>query len=344
MKRMAAYILLLVLLDQLLGFALGRMYFMTMSGENGGLINYALTKRPVVLIMGASGAKHHYDPSVLEATLEKEAFNAGINGQGMLYQLMLFDLLRSRDLPEVIVLDVTMEFLADNERDLPYTRVFAYYMAESQFIKETIFSISPFERIKYLSSTYRANGKVLSIIQNVIREPDLEFKGFIGLDGRMRNTRFPEEAEPTIAHFTRGGMTRLKTFANWCEKEGILLFLVNGPSFRNRYEAYSMWREEVSAVCRPHRNTHFIEINQYTHPETFTNREYFRDITHLNRKGAEVFSGLLAGMVSDLLGSRKQVTSCLGFDHCFPRNCHFPGRDQAEALPPCWNLTRRHPS
>src|SRR5215468_9505251 len=95
MRRVFTFIgvaVLIVIMDISLGTGLGHLYRKTHTGESGGLINDALSRRPQVLLLGSSRVRHHAMPAVLNRKLSLSAYNAGMDGQDFLYAVMLFDL------------------------------------------------------------------------------------------------------------------------------------------------------------------------------------------------------------------------------------------------------------
>src|SRR5262245_64749898 len=85
MKRVIVFVLLVVLLDLGLGWVLARIYRQSFTGDRFGLLNYALTQEPQILVLGSSRAQYHIMPSVLTKELGLTAYNAGLKGQDFLY-------------------------------------------------------------------------------------------------------------------------------------------------------------------------------------------------------------------------------------------------------------------
>src|SRR5262245_14229524 len=144
MKGVVVFVLLLVLLDQGLGSVLGRIQRQTFTGDRGGLLNYALTQEPQVLVLGSSRAKYHIKPSVLTEKLGLTAYNAGLNGQDFLYSVMLYDLWKRRHLhPRILVLTIDIESLIPRETEVNAAHILAPYQDESPLVAEILYSASP---------------------------------------------------------------------------------------------------------------------------------------------------------------------------------------------------------
>ena len=66
-----------------------------------------------VLILGPSTANHHYDCRILEDSLGMSCFNAGRDGQNIIYDAMVLEGFLTRCTPKLVVVDVTHSTLSD---------------------------------------------------------------------------------------------------------------------------------------------------------------------------------------------------------------------------------------
>src|SRR5262249_19065451 len=124
-----AFVGLVIALDAGLGAVLHRLYRRTLTGERGGLTNYALTKDADVLILGSSRAQYHFMPSVLDRRLSVHAFNAGLKGHDFLYSVLLYDLWRrSHPAARALVIQMDMESLLEREQEQAALQILAPYL------------------------------------------------------------------------------------------------------------------------------------------------------------------------------------------------------------------------
>src|SRR5262245_42234915 len=180
MKRVIVFALLVVLLDLGFGWVLGRIYRQSFTGDRFGLLNYALTQEPQILVLGSSRAQYHIMPSVLTKELGLTAYNAGLKGQDFLYSVMLYDLWKRRHPPpKVLVLTIDIESLIPRETEINTAHIVAPYLDESQLVREILYSGGPFKRFEHLSSTYRFNGAVLSLARHAFNRPPPGYDGFL---------------------------------------------------------------------------------------------------------------------------------------------------------------------
>jgi hypothetical protein len=308
MKRFVLFAILIVALDQTIGFVLKRLYLRTTSGEAGGLINCALRHDPDVLVLGSSRAKHHVSPAILRARLSASVFNAGINGQDFLYAIMLLDLwTRSHAPPKAILLHVDLQSLSRSENELDRTSVFSAYFGESERVRSILLTRGKYEWLKYLSSSYRFNGKVLPIIKNLASRPDEAFDGYIGLEGSLAPGSAP------VTHSGNGSnwesvpfwdlkLGYLDELARYCKANGTRLLLFHSPIFQEDPAALAAWSTRLSALHLSQEGIEFLDLAERTR-ELLAGRPYlFKDNFHLNSKGAEIFSTILADEIAARIG------------------------------------------
>jgi hypothetical protein len=324
MKRFAAFVLIALALDFALGSALHRLFVRNMTGERGGLTNYALSKYADVLILGSSRAQCHVMPSVLEEQLSRPTFNAGLKGHGLLYAVMLVSLWRARHpAPSALVLTVDLDTMLHRESELAAVQLFAPYIDESTAARDILYRATPYKRIEYLSQAYRYNGKVLPILKNLFVRQDPQSDGFTPAEGtipledpiyglaRHGLLDYPTGEPPSDDLALRTAeqpfwdlkVRYLRDLANWGAPAGTQLFLVHTPIFGLSRQAHDVWIARMRDLAGSMPNTTLLDICEFSHPEAFADRpDLFKDFAHLNRAGARIFSDLLALAMKKRLG------------------------------------------
>lgn len=287
------FVIVLLLVDRAVGEALQELYFRTSSGEGGGQINRDVGKTADVLLLGSSRMKHHANPDTISNILGMSVYNAGVNGQDFLYAAMLFDLRRSNPMPRAVVINVDRRSFSKNDQELVNAKVFSYFINRSPVVHSILLEQNWVDRLKYLSSSYRANNKVLSIFSNLFSKSRSDDNGFVPLSGEMK-VAVPD-LQPA-APFWSLKVSLLESMAQTCRKSDTRLILVSGPRYLcdpGERTQYLHWRAQMDELLAKFPDVRFIEINEFTHPGMFSRSDYFRDSSHLNYRGAEVFSTLL---------------------------------------------------
>jgi hypothetical protein len=301
MRRLFIFIgvtALIVITDIALGASFGWLYRKTRTGESGGLINDALSRDAQVLLLGSSRMRHHGMPSVLNRKLSLTAYNAGMDGQDFLYAMMLFDLWqRSHAPPKVIVLNIDSDSFEKSDEELQRAGIFSFYYDDSPLVRQILNERSRFERLKFLSRAYRANGKVLAILKNLFTQPGHDFDGFEPLSGRLspETVGVRRESIPTLAEFWSLKVECFKRLADYCTQHGTRLVLVQSPRYRENQDAHDAWVKVVSQYLATYPEVEFVDLSSCAHPDVFRDKaELFKDGSHLNARGAEIFSTMLA--------------------------------------------------
>jgi hypothetical protein len=312
MKRMVVFVLLIVSVDLGIGALFGQLYRRTLTGERGGLLNYALTKDADILVLGSSRAQFHVMPSILHERLSLTAFNAGLKGHDFLYAVMLFDLWkRSHDPPRAILLHVDIESMLQRDSELQAAQIFAPYLDGSPLVREVLYSADRYKRFEYVSRSYRYNGKAFVIARNLFTHPDLRFDGFRPASGTLNaeietNALNALDQDATALEFARRPFSDrkiryLRELAAYCLLHDIRLFLLHTPLYQQDPVAHRTWVDRMRLLMADLPGVEFIDICEATHPETFARRpDIYYNANHLNARGAVMLSSLLA----DELGTR----------------------------------------
>jgi hypothetical protein len=301
MRRLYTFIgvaVLIVVMDIALGASLSRLYRLTHTGESGGLINDALSRHAQVMLLGSSRMRHHAMPTVLNRKLLLAAYNAGMDGQDFLYAMMLFDLWqRSNAPPKAIVLNVDPDSFQKSDDELQRAGIFSFYYDDSPLVRQILNERSRFERLKFLSRSYRANGKVLAIAKNLFAHTEPDFDGFEPLSGCLSSQTVPAPCEsiPMLTEFWRLKVECFTRLADYCTRHGTRLVLVQSPRYREDPHAHDAWVNVLTQFLANYPKVEFVDLSACAHPDVFRDKpELFKDGSHLNVHGAELFSAILA--------------------------------------------------
>ena len=105
-KALLLFVLLLVA-DRGIGYSLKWMYF-NQKGEDFYYTTKALDEQTAdLVILGSSRARNHYNPEILQDSLDMSCYNAGRSGCFLVYQRAQLDLILDRYTPKAIILEVT---------------------------------------------------------------------------------------------------------------------------------------------------------------------------------------------------------------------------------------------
>jgi hypothetical protein len=187
--------------------------------------------------------------------------------------------------------------------------VFSAYFGESRTVRRILLTRDSYARLKYLSYSYRFNGKVLPIIKNFIAPANTAFDGYVGTEGSLDG----DSDTAAMAVGLESGefpdwdlkLEYLKELTQYCKQNGTRLFLIAAPVFTPD-PIRSVWSARLSRLVASYPGVEFLDLSERTHPELFAGRpQLYHDNLHLNARGAEVFSTLLANEVAERMGKLR---------------------------------------
>jgi hypothetical protein len=310
MRKFALFLAALAAVDRVIGFGMDALYRRSLAGEMGGLINLALSRDAELLVLGSSRAQHHLAPKILGRALGRKAFNAGVDGQDFLYAMMLFDLWTERHgAPRMVLLQVDPMSFRRSPDELGRASVFAPFVDRSALVRDVLYSRSRWDRLKYLSSSYRYNGKVFAVLKNAMRRPEPGFDGFVGIppDPNAGDAgaidaalRLSDSNEP----FWDRKLALFDRLDAYCRAHGTKLVLVRSPHYAPDSDSERRWLGEMRGLLARHPAVVFLDAAAL-YSASFRGRpELFKDAYHLNASGAELFSTLLA---QELAGPKSEA-------------------------------------
>ena len=301
------FLLLTLLVDRGLHILLQKGLERIETGQiSGGRVNQARRTAAEVVILGSSRAMHHYNPIILEKYLHRSVYNAGSDGMGLNYCLGLMDLLLKNYTPFLFIINVDGESISiDNQRYLSRIKILAPFMDESDTVRQLIYDLDIYERIKYyMSKSYRFNGKALPIIKNMFKK-DNTIKGFAPLNKtanlNLLNKKQDEidQEKCLLSHYN---MLMLRELIQHAKAAGSQVVMVNSPVWNEEFSGPPYYQRllnylELQANCQ---NIPYISINQENTP-IFRNSALFADKNHLNVVGAKMFSEILAHKLTTII-------------------------------------------
>lgn len=196
MKKFLLYILLffgiVVIVDIGFGYGCDWLQKHAKGGRMKGVCQSALVQTSDIVIMGSSRAHHHYVPSVICGATGMTAYNAGVDGNGIVLATGLYHMMAERYTPKVIIYDVEPAFdinvyLEDgnNTRYIGWLR--PYY--RNSKVEEIICRVDSTEKLKDLSAMFRYNGKIADLFKDQVVLSDYSADGYAPLQGEMKKKK-----------------------------------------------------------------------------------------------------------------------------------------------------------
>lgn len=281
--KVLLFILVLIVVDTAIGFSLNRLYLNSLYGIYGRQIEALDDFNDDLLILGSSRAAHHYNPEIFEEELNLSAFNAGSDGMCIYYHYAILNhIIHSQDKPKIILLDVIALDVAKStgatfSLEAALNRLKPHY-GKSNMVDELFSDIKWNEKIALSSSMYRYNSQILQILSSNFIS-DNNYKGYSPLYKTQEINKIVVAEDEIIIDELK--LSYLTKTIQLCLSHNIPLILCYSPSTIKPNENFIRVIEELSLKYGvPFYNLFTENIQKYS----------FQDDTHLNAKGADIFT------------------------------------------------------
>ena len=283
---------LVAFLDLALGQGIRLLYFKQKAGYQYRM-TYSIDKTGEdILIFGSSRASHHYIPQVFTQVFKRSCFNAGADGQSILFQLALLRAVEKRYDPKVIILDIKFSDFDTSSDNYDRLSILLPYYRSHPEIREIINLRSPIEKFKNISGIYPFNSTVLSILTGILKQVEPEDRnGYLPLYESFKLKLKKEN----MSHksLDPNALFALESFAREIRKEKTFAVFVISPYFITLYNT----QEKLRVIKRVAYQNGIPLFDYSQDPYFLKNPNLFADEHHLNHEGAKVFSQIIAERV-----------------------------------------------
>jgi hypothetical protein len=239
--------------------------------------------KPAIVILGTSRALHHYNSAIFEKTLGQKTINFGQDGCDVYFHYNMLKVLLDHDKPQLVILDIKPgEF--DN---LPNTQTITqlYPMLDKLKVSdEDLKVVSPFEKIKLLSCTYRFNNLIFETLNRSHGKPvdTATINGYEPLPADKKKFTPINYLDTTFFPETFGYFLKI---VKLCKDNNVKLVVCTSPFNNNMVNDISL--NKTKEVCEQNG----IQYLDYTNNKlvAFPHAQ-FRDAWHLNTIGADIFT------------------------------------------------------
>ena len=246
---------------------------------------YALQKaQGNILILGSSRAEHHYDTRILQKKFPNHTiYNAGQHNQGMNYALCVLQSCLEKKIPELVILDCEPEVLGD-ELTSSISTLKLYYN-ENKNVKNHL-SRTFKDKMLMKSGFYIYNSVIIKLfLDSRLPYTQDTLMGFAPLQGTL-DTALTKYNEKTFPSLLDGAINDFNDIISLSKKYGFKLCVCISPYYYHQNEN-ALPYIAVKNIC----NKTKIPCFDYMNDGYFdSNPQLFRDVNHLNEKGAAIFT------------------------------------------------------
>ena len=256
-----------------------------------------------ILIHGSSRAWVHFDPKILEDTLQMSAYNLGVDGHTFNMQQLRHQLaLKYNKKPKMIIHSVDATTLEKGnffnaEQILPY-------MLWNEDIKAFTSDYSSYSFLDYYLPLLRYYGKTKAISRafkmSLQSQSDKKYRvrGYEGQD-RTWNKDF-ENAKKKMKSYEisidKDLKQRFDNYLKACKANGIEVILVYAPVYIEGQE-FIQNEAVLNQTYKSFAETYNFKFFDFTNDEICYDKAYFYNTRHMNKVGSDLFTKKLASKI-----------------------------------------------
>lgn len=253
-----------------------------------------------ILIYGSSRAWVQFSPKIISNELRRSCYNLGIDGHSFwLQNLRHKKILKLNTRPKYIIYSVDYNTLRNS--GFYNSDQFLPYMLFDKDIKDYTSSLGVYSIFDYYIPLIRYRGKIDAIkqaLKNMIIEPNRELRRQRGYKGIVRE--WGDDLENAKKKFSSYSIEMYKPyvklfdeFLQECENQDIKVILVYAPEYIEGQKFIDN-RVKFVKLFEFYATKYNIPFFDYSKDEVSYDKKYFYNSTHLNKKGAELFSEKLS--------------------------------------------------
>ncbi len=296
--RAMGFLLFLVLFDLTIGFFTKKIFFSQETGKYARLTKSIYDDSSEILIMGSSHANRHYIPEVFEEKLNMTCYNAGVQGQRIIFHSALLKMILKNHQPEVVILNIDEPWMYQStEAYETLADLHPYYWDYKTELDPILSLNSKYPAIKLLSTAYQTNSTLVHAIKYYL-QPQEDFKGYRPLFGKVKK---PNSAKNTTEVKSESSESRkidenfvrlFEEFISDAQAQDVELIVVVSPHL---YPDETFNHSRSLKIMKSATAENQIPLFDFSNDNTFIEQYHlFNDPGHLNRKGALLFSKIMA--------------------------------------------------
>ncbi|KFF04818.1 hypothetical protein [Flavobacterium reichenbachii] len=261
-----------------------------------------------IAIYGSSRAWVHIDPKIISDSLTRTAYNFGNDGHTFdLQYLRHLEFLKYNKKPATIILSVDIFSLQKVGGLYEADQYLPYMLWNDNYLKYTK-SYNYYTNLEYYIPMIRYIGKIdvlktsIQYLINGIPVNNYRHNGFLGMD-RVWNTDFDKVKSKQKTYrvkLNKQHIQLLETFIKECKELEINLILVYTPEYKEGQDFVAN-RKEVIDVYNKFSKKYNLKFYDYSNDEICLDKTLFYNASHLNSKGAEMFTKKFASVLKSII-------------------------------------------
>ncbi len=295
------FVVILLIIDFVFGSISRQVFFNQKTGKYARSTHVIYEANPDILIFGSSHAHRHYIPKVFEEKLQKKCYNAGAEGQQLLYHNALQKMVFKRSTPKLIILNIDENFLYKSK--VAYDRLsdlHPYYEDYKSELRPVLELNSKLVDFKLFFKSYQTNSTIIHALRYYL-SPQIDYKGYRPLFDKMKSSdnvssNKEDLAKEYIEEIDENFVMAFKEFIANAKSNNVDLIFVTSPTLNkvdfSTNESLNMMKEIAKKEKVP--LIDFFNSEQFIHKY-----ELFHDPSHLNNDGSTLFTASIAEFIKN---------------------------------------------
>ena len=297
--RLFVFLLVIVIFDQLFGVGMAAILKNTEKGD-WGRNNYIFNEVDHdVIILGSSRAIHHYDPKIFSDTLGMSCYNCGEDGMGIFLMYPRYRAIEARKAPKIVIYEVLPEYdllkETDNLRYLKFLRPYT----NSYIVDSIVNRISTTEKYKLWSNGYRFNSVFVDIVAQRLSKAQGNAKDYTYMpEEKVMSESDGQDISSSVDGsliYDEAKLALLENMIIRCIGLKTKLIFTASPKYKSISDPGYL---PLQMLCEKYGISF---INHYCDTIFNIDNTFFSDASHLNKKGAVLFSSQLASEIKEII-------------------------------------------
>lgn len=254
-----------------------------------------------IAIYGSSRAWVQIDPEILGDSLNTIVYNFGMDGHNFWLQyLRHLEYQKHNKQPKIILQSMDI-FTLQKRKDLLEQDQFLPYMLWNNNIRDYTKSFIGYTSIDYFVPLVRYIGKTSVLktsIKNIVKHDSrvpYRQNGFRGIDKKWNDDfeKAKSQKESYEIVLDQNSINLFELFIRECISSGIELVLIYTPEYIDG-QKYVVNREDIINIYTSFSKKYKLTFLDYSNDNMCLDKNLFYNASHLNKRGAELFSKKLA--------------------------------------------------
>jgi len=253
-----------------------------------------------IIISGASRAWEHINSTRLGDSLHTTVYNIGINGHTFWMQYLRHRLLLEHNRKPKLIIHSLDIFTLRKGADLFEPDQFLPYMFFDNEMEKSASSLRGYSFFDYNLPLLRYYGKKEAIMQamKLFIKPSgdslIRIRGYRAQDQPWNNDfeRVTAKTKSFEVKFDTASLNLFDRYLNECRTNNIKVIFVYSPEYIEG-QRFVKNRDEIIGVYTKFSKKYDIPFYDYSNDSLSFQRKYFYNALHLNKVGAELFTGKL---------------------------------------------------